>query len=230
MNKQIISLIGGLVAAGVLVLAFVAGVVPQLTAANSTNAQAAQVDATNQAYRAQITQLQRAKENIGQTQASVAQLHTQISADPLNWQVFRQIAVAADAAKATVESIDADDPVAFVQQAAPVPAGSPTPAPTPTPTPAPSPSANTDAGAAASGTASTAPATASADGRLQVPFTISVTVPDAKAAIAFLDGLRKGPRLIGVVTATAASQSADGIRLDVNALAFAEPTKEGAAK
>jgi hypothetical protein len=228
MNKQIISLIGGLVAAGVLVLAFVVGVVPQLTTANSTNAQAAQVDATNQAYQAQITHLQKAKETIGQTEASVAQLHTQISAEPLNWQIFRQIAVAADAAKATVESIDADDPVAFVQQTAPVPAGSATPAPTPTPVP--SPSASTDAAGAASTPATVAPTTATTNGRLQVPFTISVTVPDAQAAITFMDGLRKGPRLIGVVTSTATSQSADGIKLDVDALAFAEPTKGGGAK
>lgn len=223
MNKQIISLIGGLVAAGVLVLAFIVGVVPQLTAANSTNSQADQVDATNRAYQVQITSLRKAEDTIDETRASVAQLHTQISSEPLNWQVFRQIAAAADASNATVQSITADDPGPFVKQTGPVTAGSPTPGPSPTP------SATASAGSNDGTSATTTPsASNAADSRQQVPFTIAVTVRDAKAAIEFLDGLRQGPRLISTVSTAASSSSENSLSLDVNALAFVEATGEAA--
>ncbi|KHK99174.1 hypothetical protein LK09_03990 [Microbacterium mangrovi] len=231
MPKQLINLIGIVVAAGILVLAVVIGVVPQISTALSTSSQADQVAAQNDAYQLRIDQLQRQKQNMAALNASVAQLHRQIPAEYRLDDVFLLVANSAQTAKATITSVTAGDPAAFVQRSAPVPAGQPTPAPTASATPAPSASASPAASPAPVAQPPAGAAAAAGQGRTQIEITIQVTVPDTKNAAKFLDALRSGPRLLANVSSVAAGGgTGSAVSLQVTALAFAEPSTAVVAK
>ena len=149
--------------------------------------------------RRRSTALREEEEHLDETQASVADLQTQITpANELD-DVFEVIAKAAEATGVTITSVTAGEPVAVRRahlgdgdrrgrrgSVAEAPAADAT-----APTRRRMPATATAAGAASAST-----------GRTQVDFTIAVTAGDLDQVVAFLDALRAGPRLLGQIQTT----------------------------
>ncbi|WP_417562877.1 hypothetical protein [Microbacterium sp.] len=232
--KQLINLLGLLAVAAVIVLGAVAVALPLYTQSQSTDGETLRVQQTNNGYAIQVQTLQAAKKNLPQTEQEVAQLRAQISAPDHLDDAFEIAIKAAQAADSTITSMTTGDIEAFVPRTAvgeDGKAAAPTPAPT-TDTAAADPTASaapTADGTSSSSTTDAATSTPTgaptADQRTQAPLTITVSVPSPDAAAKFLDGLRKGPRLIAIVhsTLTGSAASADTAAtytLAVDALAF----------
>lgn len=234
MTKQLITLIGALVSAAVIVAAVLIGVVPLVGGVFSADAERQQVAATNATYETQITALTKQKENLDEINAAVEKLRGQVPDKQLLNQVFERISLAATSAGVTVTAANRGDlaPYAPRTGSADAAASAPAPAPTPTPTTgtpidgandvaaqANANVADTNGATADGGTPTPAPATPPAAAREQIELSISVTAPDMASAFAFLDGLRAGPRAIAIDTATV-SQSGEGFSLQVTVLTF----------
>jgi len=220
--KQLINLLGIVVVLAVLTLGIVVVALPLYTQSLSTDSETARVAQTNSQYAIQVQALQAAKKDLSQTEREVAGLRTQITVPDHLDDAFELAIRAASAADSAITSMTAGEIEPFVARTAVGEDGKAIP-----PTPAPSPEATAPPTVGASGGTgveseaspvphSTPPAD---DHRLQAPFTIAVEVPSPKAAAAFLDGLRKGPRVIAIVHSSLES-SASSFELTVDALAF----------
>ncbi|MCE4027660.1 GspMb/PilO family protein [Microbacterium sp. Au-Mic1] len=224
MTKSLINLIGALVAAVIVVLAVVFGVLPLLGQAFSAFGDTAQAGVTNTAYESQITALQKEKARKSEIDAAVQDLRTQIPAVPDLDRAFDVIAGSAQASGVVITTIVREDLATYAPRTAPVPAGpgsaaaakaKAAPQPTPQPTGPSGPVAQADntaaqagnaanqtsqaAGANGTGSASAnASASPAVDTRQQIPLTVTATAADMSAVQTFLDGLRGSGRLLGV--------------------------------
>lgn len=230
MTKQLITLIGILVSAAVIVAAVLLGVVPLIGGAFSADSQRRQVETTNAAYETQIRTLTEQKKDLADIQAAVAQLRAQIPEKELLNEVFERISRAATSAGVTATAASRGDLAPYAPRtgtdddAASAPAPSTTP---PADSAAPIDQAEGvagQAGANAAGTgagpgtpAATAPPAAPARGQVQV--SIDVDASDIAKAFEFLDGLRAGPRAIAIDTVST-TPSVDGYKMKITAIAF----------
>lgn len=238
MGKQLVNIVGVVVVVAIVVAGTLLIGLPMLSQSFATGAQAALVDQTNLVYSAQLTSLQKEKENIGALSAEVKALQAQIPATNKQDDVFELVASAATATGVVVKSVTAGEPVDWAVRAAATDAGTPpvvaadgsatgagadgsSSASTDSATPAPSPSPTTDS-SNESGDATTPPA---ASPQSQIPFIIVVQSTDAAATTAFIDALGKGPRLLGIVHGTLTKQDTGYFELTVNALAFVRTAK-----
>ncbi|MDQ0614922.1 TolA-binding protein [Microbacterium sp. W4I4] len=234
MTKQLITLIGALVSAAVIIAAVVIGVVPLVGGVFSADTERQQVAATNATYETQIATLTAQKEKLAEINAAVEKLRGQVPEKQLLNQVFERISLAATSAGVTVTAANRGDLAPYAPRTGTADAAASVPAPVPTPTPttgtpidgandvadkADANVADADGATADGGTPAPAAPTAAASAREQVELSISVTAPDMASAFAFLDGLRAGPRAIAIDTATV-SQSGEGFSLQVTVLAF----------
>jgi len=235
MTKQLITLIGALVSAAVIIAAVLIGVVPLVGGVVSADTERQQVASTNATYETQIQTLTKQKESLADIQAGVSQLRGQIPDKPLLNQVFERISRAATSAGVTVTAANRGDFAPYAPRTGAEDAAFaavPAPAPTPTPTTGtPIDGAKDVAGQANANVADTNGATAdggmptpavptpAASAREQVELSISVTAPDMASAFAFLDGLRAGPRAIAIDTATV-TKSGEEFALQITALTF----------
>jgi len=226
MNKQLITLVGGLVTAVVLILGVVLGVMPLVGGVFTAQDQQKQVADTNAVYEMEIATLQKQQESIAETEKSVATLTTQIPAAAELDGVFERISRAASAAGVDVVSATKGETTPYAARLGTDEDAAAAPAPTET---ADAATDTTDAAADVAGAASDAtsadasaadPATAPAsDDRMQVAISIQVIAPDIESAQKFLDGLRAGPRAIAFDDVTV-TESTDGFDVSVEALAF----------
>lgn len=246
MTKQLITIIGALATAIVLVLAILFGVTPLVASGFSALAQTAQEESVNQGYRSQVDNLKKEEQRMGEIEKSVAGLRAQIPSDPLLDEPFGIIAESAQRNNLSVESITRGDLAAFVPRAAPsvsgpatnATAGAPQTTPTEDPTTpvdaaedaAAGADAQTDATNAASGaTSPPAPPTPAAPdgismngsltGELQIPVEVTATATDMADVIAFLDGLRGQGRVIAI-DKVVVSGSAGELAVTVSAFVF----------
>lgn len=240
MTKQLITLIGALISAAVIVAAVVIGVVPLVGGVFSADTDRQQVASTNASYETQIATLTEQKEKLDEINAGVEQLRAQIPDKQLLNQVFERISRAATSAGVTVVAVNRADVAPYVPRTGAEDAAASVPAPAPAPTPTtgtPIDGANDVAGQANANVADTNGASADANGttpdgttapaastpaasaREQVELTIRVTSTEIASAFAFLDGLRAGPRAIAIDTA-AVTQSGEGFEVQITALAF----------
>lgn len=245
MTKQLITIIGALATAVVLVLAVLFGVAPLVTSGFSAMAQTAQEESVNEGYRSQVGNLKKEEQRMAEIESSVAGLREQIPSDPLLDEPFGIIAESAQRNNLSVESITRGDLAAFTPRLAPsvsgpatnATGGAPAVAPTDPATPvdaaqdaAAGANAQTDATNAGSGaaapTAPTAPAApdgismnGSLTGELQIPVEVTATATDTSDIIAFLDGLRGQGRLIAI-DKVVVSGSAGELAVTVSAFVF----------
>ncbi|CAH0151664.1 MULTISPECIES: hypothetical protein [unclassified Microbacterium] len=231
MTKQLITLIGALVTAAVLVLGIVVGVLPLVGGVFAAQEQQRQVEGTNQVYETQIAALQKQQETLEETEKSVAALSAQIPALPLLDEVFERIARAEADSGAQLVSVTRGEAVPYAPRTggtedAPAPAA--TTEPTETPVDAASDvaadatvasDATADAAASETTTDPTAQPTATTPDRMQIDITIQATAPDMVSVQKFLDGLRGGPRAIAIdeVVVTESNEQFD---IQVTALTF----------
>ncbi len=234
MTKQLITLIGALISAAVMVAAVLVGVVPLIGGVVSADSQREQVAATNAGFEKQIASLTTQKAHLADIQGAVTQLRGQIPEQQLLNQVFERISRAATDAGVTVTDASRGDLETFAARtgskdaAAATAAPAPAPAPTPT-TGTPIDAAKDTAGQANANAAATdaaggatpatgAPAPA-ASTRQQVQLSIRISAPDIASTFAFLDGLRAGPRAIAIDTATT-TESGGAFEMQITAIAF----------
>ncbi|GAA3775554.1 hypothetical protein GCM10022240_28980 [Microbacterium kribbense] len=235
--KQVINLLGIVVVLAIVAIGGVAVAAPLYMQAMSTDTDTAGVAQTNSMYEIQVQGLQAAKKNLPQTQSAVAALHRQMPVAADLDDVFEIVNRAAKTTTASVATVSAGEVVPFAARTTVAADGTVAPAPAPTPAPSATPGAGgtAPADAATSGTPAAPAAPPAADPRMQAPFTITVDVSSPEAATAFLDELRKGPRLIAIVhsalsgsTGTSAAPGTSGstdtaqptYQLTVDALAF----------
>ena len=234
MTKQLITLIGALISAAVIVAAVLVGVVPLIGGVVSADSQREQVAATNAGFEKQIASLTTQKANLAEIQGAVTQLRGQIPEQQLLNQVFERISRAATDAGVTVTDASRGDLETFVARTGSKDAAAATAAPTPAPTPTPTTGTPIDAAKGTAGQANAnAAATDAANGatpttgapdpaastRQQVQLSIRISAPDIASTFAFLDGLRAGPRAIAIDTATT-TESGGVFEMQITAIAF----------
>ncbi|CAI9392047.1 hypothetical protein [Microbacterium sp. T2.11-28] len=208
-SKQLVNLLGVIVVLGILVSGLVLIALPMYTQAQTTNGSTRSVAASNDVYELQVTQLATAEARIGEIDGQLAALRTEISAETKYDDVFEIIAAAAGETEVAVGKITMTEPEAFTPRAEVVDVagtGLPTEqdaAPTESDSSAEGESAGQESGVAEP-TAPPADPTAPAQGQLQALITIEAQTDDADAAMAFVDLLRVGPRLILPINATLA--------------------------
>lgn len=228
MPKQLINLIGIVVCAGILGLAVAVVALPIYFQSLATGAQTFQVDQANDVYQTQVDGLRAQEERMGEIEASVAELRTQIpTANELD-DVFELVARSASEANVQVQTITAGENAAFAGRTEPLAIGEvpETPASAETTTD-PTTGETTDPAAlpAEPTPAETAPAPvegAPLEGRQQVDFTITVTATQLQDAIGFLDRLRTGPRLLTAIDSTVIP-TGTGYDVSVSALTYVLP-------
>lgn len=197
MPKQLITLIGLVICAGIVALGFVVVALPTALQAQSVDAQTTSVAADNAVYQAQVDSLREAAERQDEIDASVAALRAEIPATNQFDDVFEVIARAATAAEVSIVSATAGEVTPFVPRAA-----------------------ATDDDAADAPAAEGSEEVEVVEGRAQAAFTISVTAPDMDHATEFLDQLGAGPRLLSNITVT--TTGADVVDLQIQALAYVD--------
>ncbi|WP_298942934.1 hypothetical protein [uncultured Microbacterium sp.] len=118
LNKQLINLLGILVAVIVLVAGLALIALPMYSQAQTINANATTVAQTNAVYQAQIDGLSAANERIEEIDQSLANLRTQIAAAPQLDDVYEIIGATAQQADVRIESIAAEESAPFIARTA----------------------------------------------------------------------------------------------------------------
>lgn len=218
--KQLISLLGavlviGIVGGGAALVAF-----PAWNGAQTTDASARAVAQTNEIYALDVQRLTAAQDDFAETETVLASLRREIAAAPQLDDVYEIAVAAAAETGVTVTGITAADTEPWVRRG---PLTSTTPdgdAETAAPAPedaAPAVEPNTAElpGDPAPAADEAAGAVEAVSPQQQVAVTIEATATDADTAMAFMDALGRGPRLLAVIDST----FADGV-LSVTALAL----------
>ncbi|GAA2883390.1 hypothetical protein [Microbacterium esteraromaticum] len=232
MTKQLITLIGALVAAAVLAAAVLVGVVPLVGGVFTAAGQRQQVETTNAGYEAQIADLTAQNERLDEIESGVEQLRAQIPDGELLNQVFDRISRAGTSAGVEITGVSRGDLAPYAARTgttggADAPGAPAEPAEqTETGTPIDdaaevaddAAAAATPEGAAAEGTDAATPA-ATEPSRQQVELTIRASATDISSAFAFLDGLRAGPRGIAIDSVTT-TRTAETFDMQITVIAF----------
>ncbi|MCW3494788.1 hypothetical protein [Microbacterium sp. SSM24] len=228
-SKQLINLLGLVVVLAIVVAGVAMLALPLYSQSQSTDLAVNEVTQTNDMYALQVEQLRADEARIDEITASVALLRGEITALPQLDDVHELVEAAAGEAKATVVSVIAESPVTWIPRTVVTVAEDGETAAAEEAAPAEGAPADGAATEAESTEASGDTTEESAAGgeaptevvspQQQVPVVITVEVPDASTAAAFIDALDAGPRLIGIESAVLSDQ--DGVlQLIVNALAF----------
>ncbi|WP_251449444.1 hypothetical protein [Microbacterium sp. Marseille-Q6648] len=224
MPKQLINLIGIVVCAGILGLAVAVVALPIYFQSLATGTQTAEVDQTNDVYQIQVEGLRAQEERMGEIEASVSELRTQMPAANEFDDVFELVARSASDANVQVQTITAGENAAFAVRTAPLAIGEEPEAPAPAEQTAdPAAGEATDPAEPAAPEPLPAPVEgAPLEGRQQVDFTITVTATQLQDAIGFLDRLRTGPRLLTAIDTTVVP-TGTGYDVLVSALTYVLP-------
>ncbi|MFI8594786.1 hypothetical protein ACIGCK_10220 [Microbacterium sp. NPDC078428] len=211
--KQLINVAGALVVLGALLAGVLLAALPLFLKADQTHQAAATVEQGNVVYDAQVQSLRADAARFDAISADVAELREQIPADVRSDDVFEIVGAAAAETGVTIVSVAAVDPETWTEPAAAdsdqQDAAATVPEEAAASTPAPAPSAPPGA----------EPAPDAESPRTQVPFSIAVQAADPAQAVAFIDALGRGPRLVSIEHA-ALSPTTDGYDLTVAALTF----------
>lgn len=202
LSRRLLNLIGSLVVLGALLAGTVLIALPVYVESFELRNEEARIAASNQLLASQIAGLQTQEAELPAIEKELARLARQVAVRPQLDDVTGLVVNAAREVGAEVESVDFGEPGAFVPRSTEtVVAGLPQTA--------------VEVRRALGGNGEAAPAetTGEADAanstELQFPVTIVVSTKDAGGAIRFLDEIRRGPRLIQITTAIAATDTAD---------------------
>ena len=225
MPRQMINLIGIVVIAGLVFAGTMLVVLPVYGSARTTETGARDVAQTNDTYQLSIDRLAEAAERIDEISADVAELRRGIPASSRLDDVMQIVVEAAAATGAVIEGFAATEPETWTPRTG---LGTDDPESAPTDEPATTagdgsaetaaPEATEPTPAAEAPDAQAAPAEgtdAAPSPQRQIPVTITVAVPSADVAAAFLDALGRGPRLLLPIDGTL-----DETTLTVTALAL----------
>ena len=225
MPRQMINLIAIVLTAGLLFAGTMLVVLPVYGSARTTETSARDVAQTNDVYQLQVDRLAEAEARIDEIAADVAALRLGIPASSRLDDVMQIVVEAAEATGATIEGFAAVEPEAWTPRtglggddagSAPTDDTATAAPPTTDEAGSPAPTASPPAAGEAEGQTPPADETdAAASPQRQIPVTITVAVPSAEAAAAFLDALGRGPRLLLPIDGTL-----DETTLTVTALAF----------
>jgi len=179
LGKNAINLIGGVLIGAILLLAVLAGALPMWDQAQSTNDEADRVAAQNAVQRTQIDALAQKQAELPVLQERVSRLQAQMPSVPALESVIR-VAYASVGNDVQLQKIEPGAAAPFVPREEPA-------------------DLSEDAGKQP---AAAAPAEGeTAAGLQQIPVTIVAGAKTTEAAVAFLDRMREGPRLVGVDSA-----------------------------
>jgi hypothetical protein len=230
---QLVNLLGIVVTAAILVAGVALLALPIYGQSQTTESEARTVAQTNEVYATQVSALEKDAKRLPDILATVGNLQTGIPPQPKLDDVHELVNTAAGEAGAVVVSVTVTGPDAWTPrtQIGQLPGTTTAPAPSAAAVPGAEADASTDASAApatdaAAGADGAAPADsaagegAEASPQQQVTATITVEVPDASSAAAFLQVLRGGPRLIGVDRAVLTDADDGALELVVTAFAF----------
>lgn len=199
-NRQLVNLVGILLVVAILVAGVALVALPMYAQSQTIDANTVTVEQTNAIYEAQIAQLAAADEQIDAVDADLAALRTAIPAKTSLDDVFEIIAAASDRAHVTINTIKVVDPEDWMPRTGvetdPEAAAAAEAAPDADAATDPT----TDDGSAPEGTATEEQIGPKPQQQLTV--TIEVEVADAQAAMAFVDALGSGKRLIAPIDAT----------------------------
>lgn len=222
MPRQMINLIGIVVIAGLVFAGTMLVVLPVYGSARTTETGARDVAQTNDTYQLSIDRLAEAAERIDEISADVAELRRGIPASSRLDDVMQIVVEAAAATGAVIEGFAATEPETWTPRTG---LGTDDPESAPTDEPAAGADGSAEAAAPEPTPATTeapdgqSPPAEGADGapspQRQIPVTITVAVPSADVAAAFLDALGRGPRLLLPIDGTL-----DETTLTVTALAL----------
>ncbi|WP_404432427.1 hypothetical protein LG299_00385 [Microbacterium lacus] len=213
MPRQLINVIGAIAVIAILAIGALVIALPLYLQSLTTSAQAMQVAQTNSLYQVQVDGLRAEEERFDEIEADVADLRMQIPATTRADDVFEIVANAATATGVTIDSIVASDALGWVPRTDIV-------VPPPGVDGGATEDQTTEETTDGTGTPDAAADTPTSP-QLSVPFSIAVTAADAAQAVAFLDALGTGPRLIAISSSTIAL-SDGSYGLTVEALAFVE--------
>lgn len=197
-NRQLINLTGLLLVVAILVAGVALIALPMYTESQTIDSSTRSIEQTNSVYEAQITQLSAAEARIDEIDADLAALRAEIPAATRLDDVFEIIAAAADRVDAVVNTIKVGDAEQWVPRAG---VGEEEEL---VATPEPEVDASAEQPASDSETTAATPPTEPDDGpgpQQQLAVTIEVEVDDAKAAMAFVDALGRGKRLLAPIDA-----------------------------
>lgn len=201
MPRQMINLIGIVVVAGLVFAGTMLVVLPVYGSARTTETGARDVAQTNDTYQLSIDRLAEAAERIDEISADVAELRRGIPASSRLDDVMQIVVEAAAATGAEIEGFAATEPETWTPRTG---LGTDDAGSAPADDPATGADGSADA-AAPEAAATEAPdgqsppleeTDAAASPQRQIPVTITVAVPSAEVAAAFLDALGRGPRLL----------------------------------
>lgn len=213
-NRQLVNLVGLLLVVAILVAGVALVALPMYAQSQTIDANTLSVEQTNAVFEVQIAQLTAAGEQVEAIDADLAALRSAIPAKTSLDDVFEIIAAASDRADVTISTIKVVDPEQWAPRAGvdtdPSAAAAAEAAPDADAATDPA----TDDGSAevtdGSATDETATDEAATDEQVgpqpqqQLTVTIEVEVADAEAAMAFVDALGRGKRLIAPIDATLA--------------------------
>jgi len=224
--RQMINLIGVVVVVALLVAGVTMIALPGWCSARATDGDTAGVAQTNEIYEVQVATLTAAQDDIEALTGEVTGLRRQIAASSQLDDVMQIVVDSARATGVQIENVTAADAEPWMPRTG-LDGDDAGAAPTDEPAAAPEGEATEGESAADAGgetpaagegeaAAETAPeADSAASPQLQIPLTITVAVPNADAAGAFMDALGRGPRLLVPIDGTY-----EGETLSVTALAL----------
>lgn len=204
--KQIINLIGA-----VLVLVILAGgialvALPAWNGAQTTDASARSVAQTNDIYEIDLKRLAAAEGDFSVIEASLGALREEIADIPRLDDVYELVVAGAAETGVTVTELVAEDPDVWLSRGpVTVAPGRDGQAEEPAPVeeaPAVEPNTSEVAGDEAEPVEGTVETTETVSPQRQVTVSIKVEVGDAAQAVAFMDSLGRGPRLLPIVSGT----------------------------
>jgi Tfp pilus assembly protein PilO len=211
MNTNRLWVIGSVVAmAVILVLGWIVGVQPQLTAAASATLQRVNVVETNTRYQGVLAKLKAEHDKLPELQQQLASLTSSVPADAESAAFVKELNGIAAEKGVIIRSLTFSDAVAYKPPvaAAPAPAASAsgsTPAPTDTPAPA----------APAAPVAPTAPAAVTNSLITPTNFVASPVQVGVRGSLAqvldFLEGAQKGQRLFLVTSLSSTPSTDEGV-------------------
>ena len=222
MSRTLIHIIGALAAVAVLAIGIVLVAGPLALQAVAVFDQTVTVANSNLAYSAQVDALHQEEERIGDIEASVAGLQTQITAANDLDDVFELVAKAAQSSGVEITSITAGEAVPFVERTSALAPGEVAAAPAPAPADPDAQASTAPPAEEATTTDISALSTAAPAGRTQIDFTIAVSAADMSQVVAFLDALRAGPRLLAEIQSTV-TPTGIGFDVSLSALTFVLP-------
>ncbi|WP_100812893.1 hypothetical protein [Microbacterium lacus] len=223
-SKQFVTLIGAVLAVGILAAGVFLIALPLAGQASATTTDADMVAQTNLGYETQIAGLRESEADLAEIEASVAELQREIPAEPHLDDIFEIVATAANTAGVSIVTASIGDTTAWTPRAALTSdslvftdGASDSSDPAVTDGATETGDATTDEtptdGSVTDG------ATPPTEPKVQIGFTVTLISPSPAQAQLFIDALGDGNRLVSIVHSTL-SPNTTAYDLTVNATAF----------